>query len=131
MHRHERIYGHNGIIHRLHTITITNGGQNMNLITMKESDAVERLTRITILLAKATLLFLPVSLMTAYFSTQLDGVNFTVAKYWIAFGVIFFISFVALLLFGRASGTVEGKMIYESLGHLVWKKAMGLMRRTR
>ncbi|KAI9728680.1 MAG: hypothetical protein M1828_002786 [Chrysothrix sp. TS-e1954] len=95
---------------------------NMHLITMKESDAVERLTRITILLAKATLLFLPVSLMTAYFSTTLTGVNFTVAKYWISFAVIIVFSFAALLVFGQVSGTIEGKMVYRSVGRAMWDK---------
>ncbi|KAJ5975821.1 hypothetical protein N7481_009528 [Penicillium waksmanii] len=44
-------------------------------LTFLDSQAVEKLTRITILLAKATIMFLPVSLMTAYFSTELKGVK--------------------------------------------------------
>ncbi|PIG83512.1 ankyrin repeat-containing protein [Aspergillus arachidicola] len=48
---------------------------NFNLIALKDSQAVEKLTRITILLAKVTILFLPVSLMTAYFSTELKNVK--------------------------------------------------------
>ena len=102
----------------------------MNLITMKESDAVERLTRITILLAKATLLFLPVSLMTAYFSTELENEKFTVQSYWISFAVIFFLSFVSLLLFGKVSGTVEGKMVYRSVGRVMWDAIKITVRRS-
>merc|ERR1711933_463585 len=45
---------------------------NFNLIAMKESVDMERLTRVTLLLTKATILFLPVSLMSAYFS-RFDG----------------------------------------------------------
>ncbi|KAJ5651689.1 hypothetical protein N7507_009115 [Penicillium longicatenatum] len=91
--------------------------QNFNLIALKDSQAVEKLTRITILLAKATMLFLPVSLMTAYFSTELQGVKggYTKADYWVSFAVIFFLTLVLLTVFGFASNTVEGKTIYRSL----------------
>ncbi|XHG06833.1 hypothetical protein AWENTII_010011 [Aspergillus wentii] len=89
---------------------------NFNLIALKDSQAVEKLTRITILLAKVTILFLPVSLMTAYFSTELKGVKgvYTTNQYWISFGVIMFLSIVTLSLFGYASDTVEGRTIYQS-----------------
>ncbi|KAJ5917722.1 hypothetical protein N7454_010097 [Penicillium verhagenii] len=90
---------------------------NFNLIALKDSQAVEKLTRITILLAKATMLFLPVSLMTAYFSTELQGVKggYTKADYWVSFAVIFFVTLILLTVFGFASDTVEGKTIYRSL----------------
>lgn len=91
--------------------------QNFNLIALKDSQAVEKLTRITILLAKATMLFLPVSLMTAYFSTELIGVKggYTKADYWVSFAVIFVLTILLLIVFGFASDTVEGKTIYRSL----------------
>ena len=87
------------------------------MIALKDSQAVEKLTRITILLAKATMLFLPVSLMTAYFSTELQGVKggYTKVDYWASFAVIFFLTIALLTLFGFASDTVEGKTIYRSL----------------
>lgn len=87
------------------------------MIAFKDSQAVEKLTRITILLAKATILFLPVSLMTAYFSTELKGVKggYTKVDYWASFGVILFVSIVLLTLFGVASGTMEGKTIYRGV----------------
>ncbi|KAJ5204496.1 uncharacterized protein N7498_005375 [Penicillium cinerascens] len=90
---------------------------NFNLIALKDSQAVEKLTRITILLAKATILFLPVSLMTAYFSTELQGFQggYTMVEYWASFAVIFVVSILLLMLFGVASDTVEGKTIYRSL----------------
>lgn len=106
--------------------------QNFNLITLKESHAVERLTRITILLAKVTILFMPVSLMTNYFSTQISGLHGTVKTYWICFGVIMFLSIVFLFVFGALSGTLEGKPIYRSLTETVidlgrgkWKNRKG------
>ncbi|KAE8368289.1 ADP-ribosylation factor [Aspergillus caelatus] len=90
---------------------------NFNLIALKDSQAVEKLTRITILLAKVTILFLPVSLMTGYFSTELQNVKgvYTINQYWVSFGVIMFLSIVLLTLFGYLSDTVEGKTIYQSL----------------
>ncbi|KAG0155039.1 hypothetical protein PDIDSM_612 [Penicillium digitatum] len=83
---------------------------NFNLIALKDSQAVEKLTRITILLAKATILFLPVSLMSAYFSTELAGVKngYTKTQYWVSFTVIFVVSILLLTVFGYASDTVEG-----------------------
>lgn len=91
--------------------------ENFNLIALKDSQAVEKLTRITILLAKATILFLPVSLMSAYFSTELAGVKngYTKTQYWVSFTVIFVVSILLLTVFGYASDTVEGKTIYRSL----------------
>lgn len=89
--------------------------QNFNLIAMKESQAVEHLTRITILLAKLTIIFLPVSLMTAYFSTQIEELHFTKRAYWTSFGVIMGLSLFFIIVFGIISGTMESKIIYEPL----------------
>lgn len=76
---------------------------------------MERLTRITILLAKVTILFLPVSLMSAYFAIPLANIQYTASAYWIAFAVIFSLSFLGLVIFGQLSGTQESKPIYTSL----------------
>ncbi len=102
--------------------------QNFNLIAMKESAAVEHLTRITILLAKVTIVFLPVSLMTAYFSTQIEDLHFTASAYWISFAVIMAISVIFLTVFGILSGTTESKIIYRSLGRRSYDAAKGLFR---
>ncbi len=78
---------------------------------------MEKLTRITILLAKATIMFLPVSLMTGYFSVQivdLTGV-YSAKTYWLCFLVIIVLTFGFLVTFGVASDTVEGRTVYKSL----------------
>ncbi|OCL10498.1 hypothetical protein AOQ84DRAFT_426903 [Glonium stellatum] len=93
---------------------------NFNLIAIKESFSVERLTRITLLLAKVTMLFMPVSLMTAFFSTQIVGIEFTLKDYWVSFSVILGSSFLALAIFSFFSGTAEGKMIYRPLSRVVF-----------
>ncbi|KAL4816380.1 hypothetical protein BDW67DRAFT_162205 [Aspergillus spinulosporus] len=89
---------------------------NFNLIALKDSQAVEKLTRTTILLAKVTILFLPVSLMTGYFSTELAGVKgvYTQVQYWVAFAVIMVLSIILLALFGWISDILEGKPTYRS-----------------
>jgi hypothetical protein len=87
---------------------------------------VERLTRITLLLAKVTILFIPISLMTAYFSTQLQGVVFTLKEYWISFAVILALSAAALIIFGLASGTIEGKVVYRPLTRIVFDVTKGI-----
>jgi uncharacterized membrane protein len=95
------------------------------LIALKDSQAVEKLTRITILLAKVTILFLPVSLMTGYFSTELEGVKrvYTQVEYWVSFAVIMVLSIVLLSLFGYVSDTVEGKTIYRSMFRTFFRKS--------
>ena len=80
---------------------------NFNLIAIKESLDVERLTRITLLLTKATILFLPVSLLMAYFSIPLREAEYGVGQFWVAFAVVFVLSWMALFAFGVFSGSVQ------------------------
>ncbi|KAH0536418.1 hypothetical protein FGG08_006716 [Glutinoglossum americanum] len=84
--------------------------------------AVERLTRTTILLAKLTILFLPVSLMTGYFSVQIQDLQgvYTHKTYWGCFGVLMFVSITVLFAFGWISGIVEGKVTYQPLSKKLW-----------
>ena len=53
---------------------------NFNLIAIKESYSVERLTWVTLLLAKITILFTPVTLMTGYFSIQFTDKAFNTKR---------------------------------------------------
>jgi Mg2+ and Co2+ transporter CorA len=87
---------------------------NFNLIAIKESFSVERLTWVTLLLAKITILFTPVTLMTGYFSIQFRNTEFEIKSYWITFGIIFGVSLGLLFLFSLMSGTFEGKIITRS-----------------
>jgi Mg2+ and Co2+ transporter CorA len=89
---------------------------NFNLIAIKESYSVERLTRITLLLAKVTMLFMPVSLMSGYFSSQLVDAEFTIKSYWTSFAIILTVSILALTIFSVLSGADEGKMDLKSWG---------------
>ncbi len=80
---------------------------NFQLIAIKESEDVEKLTRLTFLLTKLATLFLPVSLMTAYFSVPLKGVTHDLTNYWISFAAVIGISAAALMLFGLFSETMD------------------------
>ncbi|PGH33540.1 hypothetical protein GX50_03612 [[Emmonsia] crescens] len=104
-----------------------------NLIAVKDSQAVERLTRTTILIAKATILFLPVTLMTGYFSTEikeLEGV-YTVKQYWIAFALLLGLSALVLAIYGWATDTVEGKTIYVSFAKSFYRSSAAALGRRR
>jgi hypothetical protein len=81
------------------------------LIAIKESFSVERLTRVTLLLGQITILFMPITLMTGYFSVQFRGVEFSVKSYWWAFGLVFGVSLVLVFLFSLFSGTLSGKIV--------------------
>jgi Mg2+ and Co2+ transporter CorA len=80
---------------------------NFQLIAIKESMDVERLTRLTLLLTKISMIFLPVSLMTGYFSVPLMGMEYSVTEFWTAFAVVMCISGGMLFLIGVFSGTVQ------------------------
>ena len=105
--------------------------QNFQLIAIKESRDVERLTRVSLLITKATILFLPVSLMTAYFSTDLVNQNYTVETYWVAFLGVFVTSWFVLLGFGVISGSMESWRFYPPMKRMAMKvlEKMGRQKR--
>ena len=80
---------------------------NFQLIAIKESLDVEKLTRTTLLLTKFTMLFLPISFMTSYFSVPLRNMLYSVTQYWISFSVTLLLSVTALFVFGVVSGSVQ------------------------
>ena len=85
---------------------------------------------------------MPVSLMTGYFSVQIADLQgaYTATTYWACFGIVGGLSFIFLLIFGKLSGTLEGKPIYRSLSetlydstkHILGKQyAIGRKRKTK
>jgi hypothetical protein len=96
---------------------------NFRLIAIKESLDVEKLTRITLLLMKFTILFLPISFLTSYFSVPLEGLSYGAREYWISFVVTLGLSWAALFVFGVVSGSVQTFSVFKAL----WKalKRMG------
>lgn len=106
--------------------------QNFQLIANNQSRDVDRLTRVALLISKATILFLPVSFMTAYFSID-TGVAYTTKTYWIAFIVVLFLSWVVLFGFGVMSGTMERWTFFPPLRRAVarFRHCMGRTRLRR
>lgn len=106
------------LIFPIYRLTVS---QNFNLIAIKESLSVEQLTRVTLLLAKVTLVFMPVTLMTGYFSIQFASVQFTVKSYWWAFAIILLVSTVLVFLFSIVSGTLDGgKIITRPISRMMY-----------
>jgi hypothetical protein len=73
---------------------------------MSQSAGVDRLTRVALLISKATILFLPLTFLTEYVSADL-GITYSVKTYWIAFAVVLTLSWMMLMGFGVLSGTME------------------------
>lgn len=67
------------------------------------------------------MVFMPVTLMTGYFSIQFVGLEPTVKSYWWAFAVVLAVSMVLLFLFSVFSGTFEGKIITRSCSRLMFE----------
>ncbi|USW48136.1 Putative corA, cytoplasmic domain-containing protein [Septoria linicola] len=106
---------------------------NFSLIAMSQSIDVDRLTRITLLLTKFTILFLPVSFMSSYFSMPLDDIQYSVTTFWVAFVIVFALSYLALFLFsaindnlqvgGLIHGVAEG--MWNNIGYS-WTRVMSM-----
>ncbi|EGP91748.1 unnamed protein product [Zymoseptoria tritici ST99CH_3D1] len=104
---------------------------NFSLISIRQSQSVDRLTRVTLLLTKATILFLPVSFMTGFFSVPLSDSHqdgYTMQTFWVCFAVIFALSWLALFLFGAFSGNLQtGEVVrgiingFVALGRMIRK----------
>jgi Mg2+ and Co2+ transporter CorA len=73
-----------------------------NVTNFTASEATGRLNHSAAVLSRLGLLFLPVSLMTAYFSIQIQDLAgvYSVADYWAAFGVVTGLSVVVVLFLG-------------------------------
>ncbi|KAF8252630.1 hypothetical protein K440DRAFT_631497 [Wilcoxina mikolae CBS 423.85] len=88
-----------------------------NLISLKQSTTVELLTRVTIWFAGFTFVFLPLTLVTGYFSMQLKGISdkYTERTFWGAGGVAVTITFLILYTVGKSTGTIEFGIMWKSI----------------
>ena len=103
-----------------------------NLITQKDSQSTERLTRSATLLAKLSVFFLPISFMTSYFSIQIPGLidGYTTKTYWAAFGVIAGVSFLSLFFFSKVLMFLSERLDHWTDGAARWtSEKMSLGRR--
>jgi Mg2+ and Co2+ transporter CorA len=106
------------------------GTQYFQLLQQKDSRATAKLTRNANLLAKAGVVFLPVTLMTSYFSIQIPHLmdDYTLATYWGSFAVVLGISLITLLFFAKLL-MIVGEYFdrlsddaFRKAARLVWKK---------
>lgn len=90
--------------------------QNYNLIALKQAQTVERLTRTTVLLAKVTIIFLPISVATSYFSMQIKGIeSMSTETYWLTFLVVTVVTIIFLVGFEWLSARNMGNLVYTGL----------------
>jgi Mg2+ and Co2+ transporter CorA len=96
-----------------------------NLLAMRESQAVERLSRVAIFLTKFTFLFLPLTLITGYFSMQLkDMDDYTQAHFWAASGIFVVLMILILYTVGKSTDTLETGVIWKSVKEM-WFPCLG------
>ncbi|KAI9741586.1 MAG: hypothetical protein M1818_004393 [Claussenomyces sp. TS43310] len=74
---------------------------HFNIRQQKDSEATAKLNENAALLSKLGVVFLPVSLMTSYFSIQIQDLQgvYTSTTYWVCFAVIVTLSVLALFFF--------------------------------
>ncbi|RYO98539.1 hypothetical protein DL764_007046 [Monosporascus ibericus] len=88
-----------------------------NLTQQKDSQATAKLNRSATLLAKLSVIFLPLSFMTGYFGVEISDLNnyWTSEDYWNAFAVVAVLSFLCLFFIGRML------MFLDDLGIQFWR----------
>ncbi|PWW74245.1 hypothetical protein C7212DRAFT_358955 [Tuber magnatum] len=105
-----------------------------NLIALRESESVERLTRVAILLTKFAFVFIPLTLITGYFSMQLKDLEgvYRQRDFWGASGVFVFVTILVLYTIGKTTDTVESARMWKGF-KAVWLGCFGKKRvqRTR
>lgn len=87
----------------------------LNLMTFSQGKSVDRLTRVALLLAKATIFFLPVSFVIQYFSTSVDDLAnmYTKKDVWATAGVTVALTLIGLSFLSIYTGTAEvGGLIF-------------------
>ncbi|KAK6355658.1 hypothetical protein TWF718_000050 [Orbilia javanica] len=81
-----------------------------NRLNFREVQAVEKLSLLSITLVKFTIVFLPLSLIMAYFSMDVEGItgHYTAAHFWGAAGVAVFLTSAFLLCVGKLNKIMLG-----------------------
>ncbi|KAF3174076.1 hypothetical protein TWF788_008785 [Orbilia oligospora] len=81
-----------------------------NRLNFREVQAVEKLSLLSITLVKFTIVFLPLSLIMAYFSMDVEGITgrYTAVHFWGAAGVAVFLTSAFLLCVGKLNKIMLG-----------------------
>lgn len=84
---------------------------------------MERLTRTTILLAKVTIVFLPISLATSYFSMQVPALQQTSLRtYWLTFLVVGVVTVALLIGFEGLGAHYSGRLVYQGFTRMLLER---------
>lgn len=80
---------------------------NFSLVALRESRAIERLSKITIVLAKVTIVFLPLGLMTDFFGMEMEVIKriSSMTTYWVSFAIVFLLAGLFVLTVGSTKST--------------------------
>lgn len=62
----------------------------------------------------------------AYFSIPLQKADYAVSEFWIAFAIVFFLSWTALFIFGVFSGSVQTMTFWRGLWRGLRKLGRGV-----
>lgn len=126
MHRREGGSGTDGLSEAAFIVSFSiclTSCQNYNLIPLREAQTIERLTRTTILLAKVTILFLPIGLATSYFSMQLKDIeSVPVQSYWFTFLAVVLVTIACLIVFELLSARYSGLLIYKGFARMALER---------
>ncbi|RYP61594.1 hypothetical protein DL771_010075 [Monosporascus sp. 5C6A] len=91
-----------------------------NLTQQKDSQATAKLNRSATLMAKLSVIFLPISLMTGYFGVEISDLNayWTAETYWYSFLGFASVSFLCLFFLGRLLITLDD--LGAQIGRVFW-----------
>ncbi|KAK6515717.1 hypothetical protein TWF281_004308 [Arthrobotrys megalospora] len=80
-----------------------------NRLNFRETQAVEKLSLLSVTLAKVAIIFLPLSLITSYFSMDVQGISGTATKkdFWISSGVTVFLTLGFLVFVNHLSKALQ------------------------
>lgn len=94
-----------------------------NLISLREASSAERLTRVAILLTKFAFVFVPLTLVTGYFSMQLKDMNgvYTQKTFWATSCILVFITVVVLFVIGKFTDTLETVGLWKWIRNILFK----------
>ena len=92
---------------------------------------MERFTRAALVLTKITILFLPINVMSSYFSADFVDTQFTVRSFWTVFGIVLGSSLILIFAFGAYSGTMEEDLNHKPLSKRLWDMSRGFLPKTK
>jgi cytochrome c biogenesis protein CcdA len=78
-------------------------------------------------LAKLNLVFLPLGLLTSYFSVQIPQITegHTTTTYWVAFMIVTLLSLIFMFMIGQLGANVKRKLWSKIKDNELWRQRLG------